>query len=890
MDVAPLIEWSQAAFPYDGPSPVPSPELQQHGPVQAAAQLAKAYEHYERGSLKESGVRYFAYGLTTMGTMLMERGDSHASAAAFQAALQAFATVPPGPKVDNVVEHCRRSLRRLGFPEIAEAPERPDQPVVSLAELLGVAGPSVSPSPDAEATESPKNAVNLSDLAEGLGTYLELLSEHSHLSRRSFGQVWRRISQTADFPQGLPSDRSELVSFARGFRTPERGTAEERADRAMKAALLNFYVCRRVDSTFQANEPQLRVDLVRYTGAVLDLGLQEASRDLILGCVEAQVAAAHGTPLILLQSYALLDTLLGSVGTYLLLAGPSPAQAYGLEFDERVYRPGDETRSGPGRGAAVLVSRPLWPVHLLKQWQHGPEAKAASFALASVAGWDRSRARWVLEQVYAATPDPDAKEEQAYWQGEVDRLLTAVSRVEVMYNPWAPRNSDTTQSSVITSDEAGRFWVPDPVLKAAVAQGLGVGDSVKVRGETFEGRRMPTYLLTNQWGPVSILKIDYADRVAREEENFHRYAEKRLHQKYRPSRCEAYDMEMYLGEEGAPLRAIVTSYAFEEYEEALTLGTWFKTADMFDAADVVDSLLFTTLRSWIKDIRRDRIDLRAEYPVFRSRATLDKQSPNSWAGSEIKALTDPVVKELLGLQLPGQDEPSVTSLLGKSLGLSEATVRLGEWLKLVNPLWFAASVAELNGLTLAGLPGPKTADLKDYETLLVLAHGDLHMDNVLCPSRGPSTSQAILIDFESTHYGHVCKDFARLEACILTHVFTWSRGQAGRIAEAVVSDPKLAPPFNGGAYREKFHDHPDASDQERLVLSTVHQIRKAAFGCGQGNWPIPPYEYQLALAGSLIPMIRSTGMVKEQRQFALTLSILVCSALLNSWQQEPGHR
>lgn len=902
MDVSRLIDWAQRAYPYDGTVPIPSPRQGERGPAQAAGQLARAYEYHQSGRLRENGTQHFAYGLTTLATMLMEQGDSDPAAATFQTALQAFTTLPPGSNVDRVMEYCRRCLQGLGSSESDELPPLFDEPVLSLADLLGVPSASVSPAAEAEAEaeeeveeeveEEPVQPAEHLALKEGLTTYFEALTKHSHLTRRSFGRTWIQDLEAARgrLPEELPAEHSDLISTARQFRGSGWTNISERRIASLQAALVNYHLWAGPDG-LRSNEPQLRVDLLRYAAAALDEGLRKSSRDLILGSVEAQVAVAHGTPTILLRN-SLLDTLLGAVGTYLLLAGPNPAQPQEIEYDERIHNHlgGSGSKEGQGlfnRGRAVKERRSLWPVHLLKQWQNGQDMDEASFALASAAGWDRSCARWLVDQLFAATPDPDAHVDLAFWQTAVDRLLTAISKVDVVCNPWAPRDSDFTQSSVITSDRAGRMWVPDPVLKAVVAQGLEMGDTVKVWGENFAGRRMPTYLLTNKWGPVSILKIDYADRVVREEENFHRYAEARLHQKYRPSRCEARDMEMYLGEEGQPLRAIVTSYAFEETEEALTLGSWFATAAADEAEKAVQRLLLTTMRSWITDIRRDRVDLRAEYPIFRPAAAPDKQSPESWAGSELATLADSVMEELVGLSLPEQAEQSARSLVGKSLGLHYAASRM-HGLELINPLWFAASVAGLDGPTLETLDrlvDPKAIDLRDYETLLVLAHGDLHMDNVLCTRDGPSLDQAILIDFESAHYGHVCKDFARLEACVLTHVFEWSPEEAGRIAEIVVTNTDLAPPFDGDRYPAPFDSLPD---RERLVLSTVRRLRQAAFGCGQGNWPIPMHEYQLALAGSLIPMIRSTGMTKQQRQFALTLSTLVCSALLESWRQDSG--
>ncbi|MFB7076468.1 phosphotransferase [Streptomyces sp. NPDC056308] len=891
MDISRLIEWAQRMYPHPEGTRIPNPRDQERGPVQAAAQVARAYEYHQSGRLQEAGIRDFGYGLTTLATTLMEQGRPDAAAATFQVALQTFAPLlQGGSSVDRVMERCRRSLKQLGVAESNELPPSFGEPVLRLAGLLKGVAPTVPDQLLTDAGRSPVEPVDPLVLHDSLNAYFERLTERSHLAQRAFGKIWSEdLAEARDkLPSHLPSAHPALVAHAQDLRKTTSEHVKERRIASLRAALVNHHLWQKAEDGLRSNEPQLRVDLIRYVGAVLAEGLRKSSRDLILGSVEAQVSVAYGTPPVLLRKVGLLNALLGSVGTYLLLAGPSPARAHEIEYDERIFdyletsgSEEDDRSDMFGRRPSGRVRRPSWPVHLLKQWRSGQEVKEASFALASVAGWDRMRARWLLEQIFTASPDAASQHDLRAWQDAVDALLAAVSKVRVVHNPWVPEGTDHTQSSVITSDRAGRLWIPDPVLKAAVAQGLERGDVIKVRGEHFAGRRMPTYLLTNKFGPVSILKIDHADRVAREVENFRRYAEKRLHQRYRPSQCEAHEMEMYLGEDGEPLRAIVTSYAFEEGEEPLTLGAWFRGARAEVAADAIRRLLLTTMRPWIADVRRDRVDLRAEYPVFRSAAAPDKQSPDSWAGSELAALTDSLTSEDLGLTLPGRDERSADSLLGECLGLEEAALQLGG-LELINPLWFAARVAELDDATssstLDGLVDPRYIDLRDYETLLVLSHGDLHMDNVLCTSTGPRLPQTVLIDFESAHYGHVCKDLARLEACALSHVFTWNPEQAGRIAAYVTNGTELIPP----PLEEVLAD---LSNEEHLVLSTVRRIREVAFGCGQGHWPIPMHEYQLALAGSLIPMIRSTSMETGQRQFALTLSSVVCSALLGHWQR-----
>ncbi|MFJ8017389.1 phosphotransferase [Streptomyces sp. NPDC096339] len=888
MDVSLMIEWAQKMYPHPGGAWIPylRRDQQLNTPAQAAAQVALAYRYHRNGKLMPSGILDFGFGLSTLATTLMGEGRNQEAAATFQVALQTFAPLfAAGRNVGGVMERCRASLNILEVAESDELPPFFDSPIMSLSSLLQEAEPTEGQLFASLASGSGES-VDSAGMGDALSKYLEELTEHSHLARRSFGKMWSEDMAAAcdRLPDRLPSDQRALVDQARWVRRSVSRDAEPRVV-ILLTALVNHHLWTKQDG-LRSNKPQLHVDLMRYTSAAFNEGVQKCSRDLILGSVEAQIAVAHGMPAMALQEIQQQEDLLcEAVGTYLLLTGPSPAMAHEMAYDERVYFPQSVAEADNHQGDAFgrkvprqPVPKPLWATHLLRQWRSSRDIKEASFALASAAGWDRLRAGWLLGQLFAAPRDPASQQQLLAWQNAVDAFMAAAERVTVEDNPWKPEPSDYTQSSTITSDKTGRLQIPDPVLKAVVAQGLETDDFIKVRGDRFDGRRMPTYLLSNKYRPISILKVDHADRVAREVTNFEKYAEKRLHDKYRPSRCQAHDMEMYLGEGGEPLRAIVTSYAFEEGEQPSTLRTWFHGAQAQDPAVVIEQLLLTTMRPWIADVRRDRVDLRAEYPVFRPYAAPDKQSPTSSAAGELAKLTDSAVSEGLGLSLPKIKDRPADSLRG-CLGLEQAIGQMNslEW---VNPLWFAAAVAELDGLEpsdrLDNLIDPKRVDLRAYDALLVLSHGDLHMDNVLCTSASSALPQPFLIDFETAHYGHVCKDLARLEACILTHVYEWDAAQAGRIAAYVATGTRLVPPPLKAAL-------PHLSAKEERVLTAVRRIRKVAFGCGQGHWPIPMHEYQLALAGALIPMIRSAAQ-REQRQFALTLSTVVCSALLDGWR------
>ncbi|MET7620005.1 phosphotransferase [Streptomyces sp. NPDC005408] len=913
MDISPHVAWARTAFPYPEGLTYPDPRQSPAGVVQAAANLARAYDHHRRGTEADQIPFWLGVGLNGLATELVQQGKAKEAALAFQVAYQVLIGDPdagaPPQHVDRAAFFSRRNLQSLGASATTSLPEPLGAPILVLIEIIGEGDTAQLPATEhaprtGRAAEAPRQSgtdhepataqelitrlsrgwapgrTPVDEPSEALLAHFSGISGQLGAFDRDLGGEYRRDVETVAtlFPEGMPQERQDLESLAQRMRrfAFDGKAPEERLERRVRwliSATTNYRVWK-MPGGIPTNGPQVLIDLMGYIGAILssEKRYQDSARDLLLDCTEAQVCIAHSLPAVVLGRFPYLRSwLLASVGTYLMLSGPNPSRPQDSYYDERVYS-NQATNRGLHR-----AQREEWPEILLRQWRDRESLKGACFAVASVSGWDAMRAQWLVECIFDASDDDRRELDKSFWRQAVDELMSAAGKVRVATNPWSHEEAGLSRGSVITSDDAGRLRIPSPVLQAAVAQGLSPGDVITVHGNLFKGRRMPTFLLTNRYGPLSVLKVDHRDKVVREVGNFKRYA-KRLHQSNRPSECASHAMEMYLGENGDPLRAIETAYAFEEGEQPLTLSSWIKKADAHDATAVVDRLLLNTMRPWLAHVRRDRVDLRSEYSVFRPAPASDKQFPDTWAAVELSRITNDRVLSELGARLT-ISEKAVGHWAADAPGLREAMAHMGDSVEWVNPLWFAAELAEVGSGALTSVIDSFQIGLRDFDTLLALSHGDLHLDNVLCTSGG-DVPKTVLIDFESAHYGHVCKDLARLEASILCQVFTWDEEAAARIATRVAD----------GCFRPEASlllaaDEEDAlTDEERVALTVTRRIREIAEGCGQGHWPIRTEEYQLALAGALIPMARYTTMSVPQRWFAITLSTILTSALRHRWK------
>ncbi|MCX5375258.1 phosphotransferase [Streptomyces sp. NBC_00091] len=929
MDVSQHVEWARSMFPFPDGATYPGIESCTTGALRAARHLAVAYNLHRKGRPVDDVRYYLGAGLKGMGVELENQGGAKQAVLALQVGHLVLLGDPDadssrGAEISRNREICAQRLQDLGALQLHDLPPRPDEPIWDLAEILtsdpadipaprttplarprarfdeieesdegpgepeddedseGVGGherftPRLLRSEAATAAElvdelaahwSPDRAPADERIEEMLAYFREVSRHHGAFDR----ELGRRLEEDAKavlayFPQGIPSDLRDLQNLARSMRNfaTQTKALDERRLRWVISATANHWMWK-VDNGLPTNRPHVLHDLMGYLTAFLSSNLRfmDPARDLILDCAEIQLRVAHQVPPVFFERYPTLRfNVLASVGTYLMLSGPNPALPQESNRDPRVYTAGKTDRS-------------TWPELLLRHWQKEGSRNGACFALACVSGWDETCAHWVIDVVFDHSANSEGQAERGEWKEGVSTLLETAGKVRVASNPWTYDSAATPRGTSLVTAAGGAVRIPTPVLRAVVAQGLSHGEVVTVHGRLFKDRRMPTYLLTTRYGPRSVLKIDQRDKVLREEANFRTFA-KRLHPNNRPSECDAKAMEMYLGDNGDPLRAVETAYAFEEGETPRTLTSWIRTASPDMAVKTIEKLLLTNMRPWLAHSRRDRIDLRAEYPVFRPAPAPRKQSPASWARTELRALTADAVKADLGMELT--PEVQDTSAWGESApGLRKAMAQLSG-VATVNPLWFAAELSETGQGMFEEIINSFDIGLLDFDTTLVLAHGDLHLDNVLC-TLSNEQPKPVLIDFESAHDGHVCKDFARLEASLLCQVFTWDQEAAGRVASWIASvlageKGELLPRPAGTS--EKL------TAEEQLMLQVTRRIREITIGCGQGHWPVTVDEYHLALAGALLPMVRYSTLTLEQRKFALTLSTVITSALWHKW-------
>lgn len=653
---------------------------------------------------------------------------------------------------------------------------------------------------------------------------------------------------------GEAQQLKQLAQHARGAATPRDLQPTDQLPRLwwLIAAAANLHL---VEGPHQwtASAPHVIVDELGYLSA---LGIQhrydDNARDFLAANAELLVRVASQLPPAF--EAAIARWCRSSVGLYLLLRGPSPALPSSTMYDERV------------RG----IDRAEWAGRLLDRYKNGQteETVTASVALAQVAGEDAGRLEWVLQLLYGTRSEgPDAAD-LAFWLSRGVAFVERTARLRVVANPWAERDAGgVTQLSTVTARRAadGSILIPSKLLQHATAEMVANDEAVTINGSKFKGRRVPTYLLRDASGPSGLLKIDHADKIQREYDNF-RTAAKQLHHVNRPGTSDRGNLTIYLADDGTALRAIITSHVFGPDDEPTTLADWLGPSDPHAAAQVVERLFCSALRPWVAFVARERVDLRMEYPVLRPRtpqrsgyapkhsgaSELDRiKRAEPWAGSPVGEASD----GLVGL---------VPARLGAEI--SELVTD-----RLIDPVWLASHLAEV-----VPTPDPRAAELidefVDYETLVSRCHGDLHAENVLCLEPTSEKPRLVVIDFESTHSGHVCKDFARLEAAVLAQHVDWGEDDRRAIVRWFLSEP-----VGGEEWGIAADDLP--SGEAAVAIAVARQAREVAFRCGQQQWPVSSREYGVALLGALLPIARYTTVSERQRALAMALAGVVAAEL-----------
>ncbi|MCT4357702.1 aminoglycoside phosphotransferase family protein [Streptomyces sp. Je 1-79] len=378
-----------------------------------------------------------------------------------------------------------------------------------------------------------------------------------------------------------------------------------------------------------------------------------------------------------------------------------------------------------------------------------------------------------------------------------------------------------------------------------------------VQGALFAGRPVPTFLARNVFGPVGVLKIDEESKVQREKDNFDEFGEQ-LQPFYRSSKCTVSSTAIVNRSNGSRYQAILTSYVFREDDEPSTFRDWLTRPEpVSDEAlgHVVQRLFVKALGPWLSNASRAVGDLRGEYPALRP-AGFERAGyrPGKDAESELDKFASEEVGALFGVPDGLSSRPDT---LGRLLGDPSRVGGLASDKERTSPLWLVARIADI------AKPEPDSARLIDWllydrehglttRYLTCVSHGDLHCENILASGPDPADPHLYVIDFETTHRGHIAKDFARLEAALWSRTFLWGPEQVTLIREwfaASLHADKLWSPSLSDL-------PPGADDSMRRILTCVIKLRSILKGCEQSNWAFNDLEYQWALLASLLPFAR----------------------------------
>ncbi|MFJ5138530.1 phosphotransferase [Streptomyces sp. NPDC088707] len=645
--------------------------------------------------------------------------------------------------------------------------------------------------------------------------------------------------------------RSEMLSYAKGDTVVDVRVLRRHW---LASALWNYAV----EGHWHSSGYQTLADILGYLQLIqISYRYHEARREQLLDVTETAVLLALGElrdPELNRVPYV-YGWLRHAIGIHLLVGGPDPTAPKELRFNELIQDP---------RFADRHIYAEYWAVRVLNRWtEENRHRSSVALTLLKLSGWKADRLDRLLDLLYSSTGfygDTGTQEERqealAFWRKAGRDMLATIRMVRVARNPWES-GSATATGFLSMGDQDASVQVSNRLLQGIAAELAPGPQGTMVQGALFAGRPVPTFLALDSFGPVGVLKIDEVAKVRREKENFDRFAEAYLRPVYRASKCVVGSTTIADSSNGDLYQGIFTSYVFRHRDEPKTLRDWVRTADPAELQPVIEEVFMDALGPWLSQAQRTIGDLRGEYPALRPVAfELTSYAPGKNVESELEHFRLPEVAEIFGIEggLPWQHRTLEHLLDNSALGSSPFAADPA-YRSVTNPLWLVAHMAE------TGKRDPGTEDL--FERLLYdrqygvttasyltcICHGDLHAENVLASGPDGRRPDLYVIDFETTHQGHICKDFARLESALWSRTFSWNQEQLQEVRSWFVGS------LRGTAMWEP--DIPEDADPDvRRVLLCIAKLRAILKGCEQKNWPFGEAEYQWALLASLLPFAR----------------------------------
>ncbi|QCW78598.1 hypothetical protein EQG64_18225 [Streptomyces sp. S6] len=666
--------------------------------------------------------------------------------------------------------------------------------------------------------------------------------------------------------------RSEMLSYAKGDTV-----VDVRALRRhwLASALWNYAV----EGHWHSSGYQTLADILGYLQLIqISYRYHEAKREQLLDVTETAVLLALGElrdPELNRVPYV-YGWLRHAIGIHLLVGGPDPTAPKELRFNELIQDP---------RFADRHIYAEYWAARVLNRWtEENRHRSSVALTLLKLSGWKADRLDRLLDLLYTTstgyygeTGTPEERQEAlAFWRKAGRDMLATIRMVRVARNPWES-GAAATADLLSMGDQDSSVQVSNRLLQGIAAELAPGPQGIMVQGALFAGRSVPTFLALDSFGPVGVLKIDEVAKVRREKENFDRFAEAYLRPVYRASKCVVGSTTIANSSNGDLYQGIFTSYVFRHRDEPKTLRDWVRTANPDALQPVIEEVFMDALGPWLSQAQRTIGDLRGEYPALRPVAfELTSYAPGKNAESELEHFRLPEVADTFGIEggLPWQHRRLGHLLENSALGSSPFAADPG-YESVTNPLWLVAHMAEI-GKRDAGTDALFERLLYDRQYgvttasyLTCICHGDLHGENVLASGPDGRRPDLYVIDFETTHQGHICKDFARLESALWSRTFSWSHEQLLQVRSWFVGS------LRGTAMWEP--DIPgDADPDVRRVLLCIAKLRAILKGCEQKNWPFGEAEYQWALLASLLPFARyrdHEGRVNRHLPFLLAADV-----------------